>query len=67
MGGWSSAESRIKNLGKKSLAVEQGNRVSVVYYDSKTGVIDWPLNPAAGVLVVPRLMTEAEWAEWDAE
>ena len=63
MGGWSSAESRLRNLGKKSKAVEQGNRVSVVFYDPETGVIDWPRNPASGVLVVPGKMSESEWAE----
>jgi len=33
---------RLRKLGKKSKAVELGNRVSVVYYDIETGVVNWP-------------------------
>lgn len=63
MGGWSSAESRLRNLDKKSKAVEQGNRVSVVYMDTE-GNIDWPPNAGAGVLVVPLPMSKEEWVRW---
>ena len=63
MSGWSSAQSRIRHLGKKSQVVEQGNRVSVVYMDDD-GNIDWPPNPAAGVLVVPHpCKTNREWQD----
>jgi len=62
MSGWTSAQSRIKNLSKKSLVVELGNRVSVVYMD-KDGRIDWPENPVPGVLAVPKPMSESEWTE----
>jgi hypothetical protein len=65
MSGWSSAESRIRNLGKKSQLVEQGNRVSVVYFHKVDGerVIDWPKNPASGVLLVPCPLTIEQWVE----
>ena len=56
MSGWSSAQSRIRHLGKKSQVVEQGNRVSVVYMDDD-GIIDWPPNPAAGVMVIPKTLS----------
>jgi hypothetical protein len=65
MSGWSSAEGRLRHLGKKSKAVEAGKRVSVVYYDLDSGVVDWPENPNqnGGCLVVPRALTMEQWAE----
>ncbi len=60
MAGFESVQSKIKKIGEKAQAVQQGRRVSVVYMDADR-VIDWPENPAKGVLVVPRPMTEDEW------
>ena len=64
-GGWSSAESRIRNLGKKSKAIVEGNQVSVVFYDPESDIIDWPEYPNqnGGCLVVPRPVSESEWIE----
>ena len=42
-------------LGRNRWRFEQSNRVSVVYCLSKTRVIDWPRNPAAGVLHMSHL------------
>ena len=67
MGGWSSAESRIKNLGKKAEVVVKGKQVSVVYFDPVSGLIDWPINVGNGVLLVPQLMSESDWEMWVAE
>lgn len=62
MAGFESVQSKIKKIGEKAQAVQQGRRVSVVYMNDD-GSIDWPENPAAGVLVVPRPMTEEEWEQ----
>ncbi len=61
-GGWSSAQSRIKQLGKKAEMVERGKLVSVVYFD-EDGVIDWPQNPAPGILLTPRVLSVEQWVE----
>ena len=49
--------------GIRSNAVK---RVSVVFYEPVnepvTDVIDWPENPADGILLIPRRMSEGEWA-----
>lgn len=65
MSGWTSAESRLRHLGKKAEVVVRGKLVSVVYFDEVNGVrlIEWPKYPAAGVLCVPRPMGESEWGE----
>jgi hypothetical protein len=63
MSGWSSAESRIRSLGKKSYAVELGKRTSVVFYDPETGVVNWPSNAGDGVLLVPCQLTIEQWVE----
>ncbi len=62
MSGWSSAESRIKNLGKKAEVVDRGRQVSVVYMD-EDGVIDWPPHPAPGILLIPHPVSEPQWVE----
>lgn len=62
MAGFESVQSKIKKIGVKAKAVQQGRRVSVVYMDENR-VIDWPENPAAGVLVVPRPISEVEWEQ----
>ena len=65
MSGWSSAQSRIKNLGKKSENIVQGKQVSVVRYIEIDGeqVIHWPEHVADNILLVPEVLSIAEWNE----
>ena len=62
MAGLESLQSKIKKIGEKAHAAFQGKRLSVVYMNDD-GSIDWPDNPATGVLVVPRPMSVDEWAK----
>ncbi len=61
-GGWSSAQSRLRHLGKKAEVVVKGKLVSVVYFD-EDGVINWPEHPGPGILLTPRVLSVEEWVE----
>ena len=64
MSGISAIASKLRNLGKKTKP--EVKKVSVVFFDID-GTIDWPDNPADGVLLVPRPMTIKEWEEYCAQ
>lgn len=69
--GWSSAESRLRHIGKMAEMVHRSKQASVVFYDPESGVVDWPevINQRGGCLLVARPFEqsekgESEWLEW---
>lgn len=60
MAGFQAIASKIKKLSEATAIKIRGKMVSVVFMDSD-GNIEWPDNPAPGVLVAPKQMTEKEW------
>lgn len=62
MAGIQAIASKIKKLSEFAETVQKGKMISVVYMDANRN-IEWPENPAPGVLVVPKSLSAEKWME----